>query len=125
MKGINFMIEVAISLLLLSSSLILLYRNYQKTEIIEKQKFETFNSLFNLDKKNQLRNYALENDVNSIQNILSKTLKFNFYVVLFNKTTNTTIIPDIKSNDTVIVDYHISGIYGEYSPRIIKVFLWS
>lgn len=126
MKGINFMIELAISILLLSISLFFLYKSYNKVDVLSKYKFETFYALKHLDEQNELRYYAVRDDWSKINSSLSNILenKFNFYVVIFNKTINTTNIPEIESNNIGIVDYHISGDFGYYSPRIIKVFIW-
>ncbi|MEM5801482.1 MAG: hypothetical protein QW350_02665 [Candidatus Aenigmatarchaeota archaeon] len=126
MKGVNFMIEIAISILIISISMLFLYKIYNNETTTNKYKFETFYALKLLDEKNELRSYVLKNDENKIHSLLSNILgeKFNFYVVIFNKTTNTTIIPKMNSKNIAVVDYHISGDFGIYSPRIIKVFIW-
>ncbi|MEM5777036.1 MAG: hypothetical protein QXJ06_01145 [Candidatus Aenigmatarchaeota archaeon] len=126
MKGINFMIELAISISLLSMALFFIYKNHDQFNLINKYKFETFQALKILDQKNELRYYAIKDDGTNINSSLSNIIgnKFNFYVVIFNKTTNTTFIPDLKNDNVGVVDYHISGDFGSYSPRIIKVFIW-
>ena len=126
MKGINFMIEVAISILILSLSLFFLLKNYSKHEYINRYKFEVFQSLASLDEKNMLRKFAVENDAASINSSISQFLspKLKHSVVIYNKTNNTTATPKVEGKSIVVVDYIVSGDFGNYSPRKIKVFLW-
>jgi hypothetical protein len=126
MKGVNFMIEVAISILILSLSLFFLLKNYPTPEHISKYKFEVFQYLSSLDEKNNLRKFAVDDDAVSINNSISKISRPNikYSVVIYNKTSNTTEMPKLEGKNIAIVDYIISGDFGNYSPRKIKVFLW-
>jgi hypothetical protein len=126
MKGINFMIEVAISIIILSLGLFLLTKNYEKPILISKYRVEVFQALASLDKNNNLRRFALENDATSINNTISKLLNKNIkhYVVIYNESSNTSAMPQIESKNIVVVDYLISGDFGNFSPRKIKVFIW-
>jgi hypothetical protein len=126
MKGINFMIEVAISIIILSLGLFLLTKNYEKPILISKYRVEVFQALVSLDKNNNLRRFALENDATSINNTISQLLNKNIkhHVVIYNESSNTSAIPQIESKNIVVVDYLISGDFGNFSPRKIKVFIW-
>ncbi|MCX8179238.1 MAG: hypothetical protein N3E38_00655 [Candidatus Aenigmarchaeota archaeon] len=126
MKGINFMIELAISVLIMSIFVFFLYKNFENKVEIEKYKDDVFHSLNMLDKSGKLRFYVFKNDVNWINHSLSKILKgnINYSIVLLNKTTNITEIPQIYGKDVVVVDYVLCGDFDNYSPRKIKVFIW-
>jgi len=126
MKGVNFMIEIAISVVILSLGLFLISKNHEKPNLMSEQKFKVFQSLVSLDKSKNLRRLAVENDAiginNSLSQILNKNLKYS--IVIYNESSNTTAIPDIESNNIAVVDYVISGDFGNFNPRKIKVFLW-
>ncbi len=126
MKGVNFMIEIAISVVILSLGLFLISKNHEKPNLMSEQKFKVFQSLVSLDKSKNLRRLAVENDAiginNSLSQILNKNLKYS--IVIYNESSNTTPIPDIESNNIAVVDYVISGDFGNFNPRKIKVFLW-
>ncbi|MFH8080405.1 MAG: hypothetical protein QXO84_00790 [Candidatus Aenigmatarchaeota archaeon] len=125
MKGINFMIELAISIILIFSIFYLFTKNVEKKDFLSKQKYEIFQALEILDQSNNLRPHALRNEANIIKEKLSYfSPTKNYSVVIFNKTTNTTEIPNIESRNVAIVDYLIAGDFGLYEPRIIKVFIW-
>ncbi len=125
MKGINFMIEIAISILIISLALLFLFKGYEKLDFSKKYKYIVYKELVSMDKEKRLRYYALNNDYLSINQSLSSSVKgrFNYFVTIFNKTSNVTVLPNINYQVSV-VDYIISGDFGNYSPRKIKVFIW-
>ena len=110
----------------MSLGLFFLLKNYSETEYISKYKFDVYQSLISLDGNNSLRKFVVENDVDSINKSISKILNQNlkYFVVIYNKTDNTTIIPSIENKNVAVVDYIVSGDFKNYIPRKIKVFLW-
>ena len=80
-------------------------------------------ALKSLDSEGKLRNYALLNDTNSIKSELLKFYKGNFYVTIFSKNQNLTLVPDTSSPNFFSISYFISGDYGKFLPREVRVYV--
>ncbi|MEM5792478.1 MAG: hypothetical protein QXM68_03110 [Candidatus Aenigmatarchaeota archaeon] len=102
-------------------------QNYESQNRMQKNKDEVFSVLLSLERKNELRDIIFSNNVNKINQTISSSIPKlkRFYPVIFNKTTNVTVLPNINDKRNVaVIEYLISGEYGKYDPRILKIFLW-
>lgn len=129
MKGVIFLIEVVISIVIILSAIILIFKTAENLSIlnIANYKLRIYELLESLDKKGNLRNLAVSKDIASINMNLDQFIpdNINFYIVIFNTTTNTSSMPNFeKQKNVVSIDYLISGDYNKYEPTIITVFLW-
>jgi len=129
MKGIVFIIESIIAVTLIVFIVFFVLRSVESVSDLNLAgyKLKAYESLTSLERKNELRYYAVNYDVQSINNSLSSLLpnNINYYVVIFNKISNVTSMPNLENKKNVVsVDYIISGDYNIYDPRIVTVFLW-
>lgn len=126
MKGAIYSLEAVISIVMIASVIFLfVYRKPSPPEFTKLNfKLAAYDGLKILDEAGELRRYALENDVSSIENALDAYIPVSYSVTLFNKTTNTTPIPTIQSDDVVTVSYFLAGSVANYKPIEVRVYIW-
>lgn len=129
MKGVVFLIESVISIVLILSMIILILQTAERLERlnITNYKLRVYEALTALERKGSLRQFANDNDVAVINSNLDPFLpnNINFYTVIYNATTNISSIPNFQEQKNVVsVDYLISGNFNNYNPLIVTVFLW-
>ena len=125
-----FIVEATIAILMIFLITVLIFTYFspqRRTEILN-YKIYAYDGLIALEKKGNLRYYAINNDTISIKRELNPFIPDNieFEVVLFNETGNVTEIPsEINTKKNVVsVSYLIAGNFDEYKPREIRVMLW-
>lgn len=129
MKGIVFLIEAVISIVLILSMIILILQTAERLSglSIANYKLRIYEILTALERKGNLRQYAVSSDVAAINSNLDPFIpnNINFYTVIFNSTTNISSIPDFQGEKNVVsVDYLVAGDFNDYNPLIVTVFLW-
>ena len=87
-------------------------------------KINAWNGLNILDKTGELRLLAVNNNAQKIKEDLKPYIDVNYDVVILNKTSNTTSIPSINSENVAVVSYFIAGMPGKYKPIEIRVYMW-
>ncbi|MEM5878687.1 MAG: hypothetical protein QXF12_07475 [Candidatus Aenigmatarchaeota archaeon] len=124
----SFLVEVSLSVILISVFLVILFnQNFENAMLTSKSKNAVFSAISSIEKKNQLRYLIANDDVEKINKTIKNSIPNlkNFYPVVYNKTANTTYIPDLSNKKNVYtVEYIIAGDYGNYDPKILRVFLW-
>jgi len=126
MKGISFTFEAAIASILLLSVIIFFFKPLQSSQTSElNHKIVAYNGLKISDEAGGLRENVLENNATAIKNDLSAYISYlDYYVAIFNKTSNITATPSTTTNDVISVSYFLAGDVGNYSAREVRVFLW-
>jgi len=87
-------------------------------------KLDAYNAFRLLEETGQLRENVMNNNVKELEESLKPFIKCNFDVIIFNETTNVTIIPKFVSNEIVTACYYIAGNLDEYSPKKVCVYMW-
>lgn len=128
MKGTYYMIEVAITIVLVVSIFLLLFLIPQRNPEIERSniKNDIYKGLDNLLSKGSLRNQTLNNDPTAIRNDLDDFLSANLQlnVAIYNRSSNLTAEVSDQPTDIVGVSYYIVGDIGDYTPREVRVHAW-
>lgn len=121
-------LEASICMGIMIIFLILFFFSPPKIPEIEMANYKlfVFSSLEVMDKMGKLRDYALERNITKIKNELTRHLPYlvKYEVVIYNKTSNITKVPDILADDIVVVEYLLAGKIGNYSPLTVKVLSW-
>lgn len=121
-------LESLISLGILAAFLILFFSKPFKVPEIEKANYKlfVFSALKVLDKAGKLRELALNANASGIEEELANHLPYlvDYRVVIYNKTTNLTEVPNVLAEDVVVTSYLLAGDVGNYSPREVKVLAW-
>jgi len=131
MKGVLFTLEAVISILMVLFILVFLFQNpptspeYQRANY----KYKAYHGLDVLEKRGDLRDDAVNNNVTNIETNLNNFIPdfLTYEVVIYNQTINITEIPSTitSQNDTVLsVSYLIAGDIDEYKPRDVRIYLW-
>ena len=90
-------------------------------------KIKAFSGLKTLAMTGELRKYAMDNDVSSVENELNHYIPkpLNYAVVIFNETTNITQMPFvIEEKEVISVNYLLAGNIDDYMPRDVRIYLW-
>jgi len=125
-KGQIYTLEALISILMVGTILFILFSFEPKSleNIQVSRKLKVVELIKMLDLTTNLRFYAIRGDATKIEELLSPYLKSRFKVVIFNSTTNMTLLPTIEEEDVAIVSYIIAGSLDGYFPIEIRVYLW-
>jgi len=127
-KGSFFMLEAAIAILIMITTLALVLRQPQTTQELDvvNYKLKIYNALKISDSVGELRRDALNGDVGAIKDYieLNAPSYLNTEVAIYNKTTNVTEIPVINSRTILTVSYFLAGYVGNYEPREVRVYIW-
>lgn len=119
-------LEVIISILMIITIFITFFRGPEQLPEFESINWQLkgFNSLKTLDNNNELRQYAVINDTQTIENKLSSLLssEVGYKVAVCNQTC---INPSISAKKLVSVSYYITGDLANYQPREIVLYMWS
>jgi len=128
MKGAFYTLESAIAILMILFIIVFLFQRPQISQEYQtiNYKMDIFNGLKNLDKLDKLRDYAVNNEVELIENRLNPYIPdfLNYTVVIFNETTNITEITSFTDRDIISVSYFLAGDIDNYKPREVRVYLW-
>lgn len=128
MKGTLYMLESAIAILLMLTTLALVLRQPQETQELDiiNYKLKVYNALEISDDVGDLRRHVLDNDVNAIKDDISTDVPpyLNYEIALYNKTGALTNEPTINSKNIITVSYFLAGHVGSYSPKEVRVFIW-
>jgi len=118
-------LEAIISIILILTIFLIYYSPNEKLPEFESinWKIRGFGALKALDDNNELRSYALANDVASIQNKLSSLLpvNLNYQVVLCGQTCSK---PTISSERITTVIYLLAGDFGNITAKQIVLYMW-
>lgn len=127
MKGQMLTLEAIIGIVMIVSILLLIFREPPTTPEFKIANYKSqvhkgLKILENFD----LRKDALNNDATSIEQDLAAYVspELNYRVVIYNKTSNLTTIPNIKAEEVATVRYFLAGDIDNYSPREVRVYLW-
>lgn len=127
-KGSYYMLEAAIAILIMITTLAVVLRQPQVTQELDiaNYKLKVYNALKISDDVGDLRKDVLNEDVSSIKNHihLNAPSYLNIEVTIYNKTGNTTTYPTIDSETILTVSYFLAGHIGTYDPREVRVFIW-
>jgi hypothetical protein len=126
MKGISYTFEAVIAATFLLLALVFFFRPMPTTDpSLANYKKMAYDGLKVLSDEGKLRQYVLDNDVDTIESRLSTYVSnLNYDVVIYNRTSNLTVIPTITDNDVISVSYFFAGDVGNYSAREVRIFVW-
>ncbi len=129
MKGTYYMIEAAISIIMVASIFLLLFLTPQTNPEIEKAnvKHDLYKGLSILAAKGSLRTDALAHNTTSISSDMQRYVQNNIQltVVIYNSTFN-----NVTSNftqpttDAVAVSYYLAGDIGNFTKTEVRVYAW-
>ncbi len=112
--------EAIISISIISLALVMLFKNYESYYEEKVDRARIFKVLEDLDRKNLLRNYALQNDSEKIGNwLLANFPVYDFFVQICGLNCS-------KPNFTeefISVTYLISGNFSNFEPKQIIVYV--
>jgi hypothetical protein len=125
MKGLMKSFEAVIAILMVAAVFIYFFRGVEQLPEFETTNWQLkgFNSLKTLDKNNQLRQYALANDTQTIEGQLSSLLpaEVSYRIVVCNATCGN---PGITSSKLTSVNYFIAGDIENFQPKQIVLYMW-
>lgn len=126
MKGQLYTLEAAISVLIVLSFLVFLYKYPSLPEFKTiNYKLKAYNALNTLDENGELRKDVMEKNVSSIEEKLSPYIPINYAVVIFDETSNVTVKPSFVDKENILsLSYFLAGDVDGYKPREVKVYLW-
>lgn len=89
-------------------------------------KKSVFNALEILDNTGRLRDYALNNETEEIEEWIEKNANpfYNYKVVIYDYSTNITDANLPERENLLSVSYFLSGDYENFAIREIRVYLW-
>jgi len=125
-KGISLTLEAVIAAILLFTALIFFFKPLPTPEASEVgHKTAAYYGLKVLDELGKLRKNALDNNVTAIKNDLAPYISYLDYdVVIYNRTSNLTVVPSITAKDVISVSYFLAGDVGNYSAKEVRVLVW-
>jgi hypothetical protein len=126
MKGISYILEAVIASTFLLLALVFFFRPMPSSDTsIMNYKNMVYDGLKVLADEGKLRQYVLDNDVDTINSRMSTYVShLNYDVVIYNKTSNITAVPIITDNNVISVSYFFAGDAGNYSAKEVRVFVW-
>jgi hypothetical protein len=126
MKGISYILEAFIASTFLLLALAFFFRPISTPDTsMANYKKLAYDGLKVLSDEGKLRQYVLDNDVDTIKSRMSPYISHLSYdVVIYNRTSNITAVPTITDNNVISVSYFFAGDAGNYSAREVRVFVW-
>lgn len=126
MKGISYILEAFIASTFLLLALAFFFRTMPASDTsMANYKKLAYDGLKVLSEEGKLRQYVLDNDVDTIKSRMSAYISHLSYdVVIYNRTSNITAVPTITDNNVISVSYFFAGDAGNYSAREVRVFVW-
>ena len=128
MKGSFYVLEAAISVIMMVTVLALVLQKPPETLELSKvnYKLKVYDALEIIDNVGDLRKNALDNNAAGIKAELNSYIptSLNYEVAIYNKTSNITAVPTISSEDVITVSYFLAGNIGNYTPREVRIFAW-
>lgn len=125
MKGIMKSLEAVIAILMVLVIFVYFFRGTEPLPEFETINWQLkgFSSLKTLDKNNQLRQYALTNDTQTIESQLSSLLptEVSYKIIICNVTCGS---PGIISEKLTSVSYFVAGDLANFQPRQIILYMW-
>jgi hypothetical protein len=125
MKGLMKSLEAVIAILMMLTFFIYFFRGAEQLPEFETINWQLkgFNSLKTLDKNNQLRQYAIANDTQTIESQLASLLpaETSYKIIICNATCGN---PGITSEKLTSVSYFIAGDLANFQPREIVLYMW-
>jgi hypothetical protein len=125
MKGLTKIFEAVITILMVVTVFIYFFGKIEELPGFETANWQLrgFNSLKILDKNNQLRQYALANDTEAIENQLSSLLpaEVNYKIIICNTTCEN---PGISAEKLTSVSYFIAGDISNFQAKEIILYMW-
>lgn len=125
MKGLMKSLEAVIAILMVVAVFIYFFRGGEQLPEFETINWQLkgFNSLKILDNQNQLRQYVLDDDVQTIENKLLPLLPsgVSYKVVICEATCEN---PGITSEKLTSVNYFITGDLANFQPKQIVLYMW-
>ena len=121
MKGIWYMLEALLAGIILITFLVTLKAVYLSMTPQEEASTEAYITLKELDENGLLRDYAVANDYNSLNNEIS-LYYYNHSVEICNSQ-GSCFGEKPESENVWVGSYIISGSSG-FAPRTVKLYLW-
>ncbi len=89
-------------------------------------KKSVFNALEILDNTGKLRDYALNNETQEIEEWIKKNANpfYNYRVVIYDYSTNLTNVNLPERKNVLSVSYFLAGDYENFAIREVRVYLW-
>lgn len=126
MKGVSYILEAVIASIFLLLALVFFFRPMPTSDTsMANYKNLAYDGLKVLSEGGKLRQYVLDNDVDTIKSRMFPYISYLSYdVVIYNKTSNITAIPTITDKNVISVSYFFAGDAGNYSAKEVRVFVW-
>ena len=128
MKGSFYVLESAIAVILMVTTLAFVLQTPSQSPELSKvnYKLKVYDGLKISETVGDLRKNTLENNAAAIKAELDLYIpaSLDYDVAIYNKTSNTTAVPTISSEDVTTVSYFLAGWVGNYTPREVRVFVW-
>jgi hypothetical protein len=128
MKGSFYTLEATIAAIMMIMTLTLFFQKTPEALELSKSnyKLKFYDALKTTENVGDLRKNALDNNANAIKSELDLYIpsSLDYNVTIYNRTTNTTNIPELSSENVITVDYFLSGRVGNYTARDIRIFIW-
>jgi len=121
-KGVSFTLEAVMAATIIIVALLFFFKPQVPQDYFPDLQERGYSCLKSLDDEGNLREYAISNDVSTIENKLADCLTpFNYTIQICRSACTSTNLPESK--DIIISKYYIAGKEA-IDPLYVKLNLW-